>query len=390
MSKNSSLKDIQKAVSSFGFGVGETPLSHPMKVYRPPEQKIGRNKGTGIAVHNFLDGITNYPSVSKIVGGAPSTIWHDDIVVPNQDYPNNDVFLNPSNDDLDWSRPVLLQVCIDWSLFLPRQKPEIADAGTEEDLLLPFHEEYKAGILYPHDANTDFRCIPYWSQQNWNRCPRGAPDGWKRQGFFSDGSDPNAQPVRDIYDTNFGASEGIATDPAVPQAGALNRRLCTGNPIPSRSSQYQYASGGLGAGYWAQGNWFQQSSTNVDPGPFSLNPPPLWSPIVSNATTFPPPDLAADSYLGYYGQASDDFITTGGMFRTWKPYVDALISLLNSETWIGGLGPPAAHRSLCYSMVYIKTVKKRNRLKNISLGCVSFKKNAVFENCEFSKRARNT
>ena len=40
---------------------------------------------------------------------------------------------------------------------------------------------------------------------------------------------------------------------------------------------------------------------------------------------------------------------------------------------IVSLPPPSAHRALCYSMLYIKTVKKkRNRLKQISLGCVSF------------------
>ena len=35
--------------------------------------------------------------------------------------------------------------------------------------------------------------------------------------------------------------------------------------------------------------------------------------------------------------------------------------------------PPSAHRALCYSMLYIKTVKKKgNRLIFFSLGCVSF------------------
>ena len=40
----------------------------------------------------------------------------------------------------------------------------------------------------------------------------------------------------------------------------------------------------------------------------------------------------------------------------------------------------SAHRALCYSMLYIKTVeKKRNRLKQNSLGCVSFKKKCGFQ-----------
>ena len=41
---------------------------------------------------------------------------------------------------------------------------------------------------------------------------------------------------------------------------------------------------------------------------------------------------------------------------------------------------PSAHRVLCYSMLYIKTVKKkRNRLKQISLGCGSFEKKCGFQ-----------
>ena len=52
--------------------------------------------------------------------------------------------------------------------------------------------------------------------------------------------------------------------------------------------------------------------------------------------------------------------------------------------------PPSAHRALCYSMLYIKTVKKKEiGWIAFHFGCVSFKKNAVFKNCKFRKRARN-
>ena len=39
--------------------------------------------------------------------------------------------------------------------------------------------------------------------------------------------------------------------------------------------------------------------------------------------------------------------------------------------------PPAAHRALCYSMVYIKTVKNGNRLF-VSLSCTSFRNKCSF------------
>ena len=52
-----------------------------------------------------------------------------------------------------------------------------------------------------------------------------------------------------------------------------------------------------------------------------------------------------------------------------------------------GLGPPAAHRSLCYSMVYIKTVKTSFFFH---LAASRLKKNDVFKNCKFSERACNT
>ena len=56
-----------------------------------------------------------------------------------------------------------------------------------------------------------------------------------------------------------------------------------------------------------------------------------------------------------------------------------------------GCFSPAAHRALCYPMVYIKTVKKTEiGYPFFHSAAHSFQKNAVFENCKFSKRARNT
>ena len=53
--------------------------------------------------------------------------------------------------------------------------------------------------------------------------------------------------------------------------------------------------------------------------------------------------------------------------------------------------PPSAHRTLCYSMLYIKTVKKKEICWiAFHLAASRFKKKAVFKNCKFRKRARNT
>ena len=52
--------------------------------------------------------------------------------------------------------------------------------------------------------------------------------------------------------------------------------------------------------------------------------------------------------------------------------------------------PPFSSQStLLFNVIYQRREKKGNLLKSVSLGCVSFKKKKVFENCKFRKRARN-